>query len=54
MKAEIRKPKSEDSHAFRPAASGIATATFEFRISGFGFPSDLGFRISDFRLWNVS
>ena len=41
-KPEIRRPKGE---RLRPATGAIRREPF--RVSGFGFPSDFGFRASD-------
>ena len=42
----LRPSRLGGSSSARPASTGMATAPIQ--ISSFGFPSDFGFRISDF------
>jgi glycosyltransferase involved in cell wall biosynthesis len=46
QKSEVRSPKSEGSPKSEIRKAGVGGSLF--RISGFGFPSDFGFRASDF------
>jgi hypothetical protein len=48
---EARNPKAKDGSAVPNSATGHP---FGFRVSAFGFPSDFGFRVSDFTLLPVS
>src|ERR1035441_10577359 len=53
-KTENRDPKSEgrSKTEIRTGQSAAASCLPLFRVSGFGFPSEFGFRISDLPSWH--